>query len=125
MKLHADTPGTYSISGHGPGWVAINGQRYTHSLVLAPATEPVPWGCQRFEDLQAEHFETLLSQQPQVPGLVLLGCGARLRFAPPALLQSLIAKRIGVECMDTPAACRTYNVLVSEGRKVVAALLMT
>ena len=71
--------------------------------------------------MQAAHFEAILALQPE---LVIFGSGARLKFVSPALLRALIDRRIGVETMDTPAACRTYNVLVSEGRSAVAALLL-
>jgi uncharacterized protein len=71
--------------------------------------------------LHADHFERLAALQPE---LVIFGSGSRMRFAPPALLRPLIERRIGVECMDTAAACRTYNVLVSERRSVVAALIL-
>jgi uncharacterized protein len=74
-----------------------------------------------FSKLTQAHFDELLQLQPE---LVIFGSGAKLRFPPPALLSGLIARRIGVESMDSAAACRTYNVLVSEGRTVVAALLL-
>ena len=72
-------------------------------------------------DLQAAHFEALLALRPE---LVIFGSGSRLSFVKPALMRALIERRIGVETMDTPAACRTFNVLVSEGRSAVAALLL-
>ncbi len=128
MKLHADKPDLHAITSHGDGWIAINGQRHSHSLVLSSSGLLIPWSCARFEDLSATHFEQLLSDTALPPGwlpeLVLFGSGARLRFVRPALLQSLIDRRIGVETMDTLAACRTYNILAGEGRRVLAALLM-
>ena len=81
----------------------------------------LPWGAERFEALQPAHFERIVALGAEV---VIFGSGARLRFAPPALLRALIERGIGVEAMDTGAACRTYNVLVSERRAVVAALLL-
>ena len=81
----------------------------------------LPWHCARFEDLTPEHFAQLAQLEAEV---VVFGSGARTRFALPAWLQPLMAQRVGVECMDTRAACRTYNILASEGRKVVAALLV-
>ena len=82
--------------------------------------EPAAWPVDSFDALDASHFEMLAALRPQ---LVIFGSGARLRFPPPRLLAGLIGARIGVEAMDTPAACRTYNVLLAEGRSVLAALL--
>lgn len=123
MKLHADKADAFNITGYGDGWVAINGQRQNTSLVLSAAGVQ-QWHCERFEDLTPAHFEALLAEPAQRPEMVVFGSGSRLRFAPPALLQSLMAQRIGVETMDTPAACRTYNILAGEGRRVTAALLI-
>ncbi|MBA4261377.1 MAG: hypothetical protein C0443_04980 [Comamonadaceae bacterium] len=123
MKLHADTADAFAITAYGEGWVAVNGQQQTASLVLTAAGMQT-WNCSRFEDLTPGHFEALLADPAQRPQLVLFGSGSRLRFARPALLQSLIALRIGVETMDTQAACRTYNILAGEGRRVTAALLI-
>ena len=83
--------------------------------------EKFDWNCKRFEDLTEEHFTHLVATQPE---LVIFGSGARLRFAPPAFMRALMQKRIGIETMDTLAACRTYNVLAGEGRQVIAALLI-
>lgn len=121
MKLHADKADLYTITAYGEGWIAINGQRYSHSLVLSSTDGVLPWNCGRFDELTSEHFEALQAQRPE---LVVFGSGARLRFARPALLQSLMTQRIGVETMDTAAACRTYNILAGEGRRVTAALLI-
>ena len=118
MKLHSDTPDTQSITAYGEGWIAVNGQRHAGSLVLASGGQLLPWDCQRFEDLSAAHFEGLVNVMEDPPELVVFG------FVRPALLQSLMARRIGVETMDTAAACRTYNILAGEGRRVVAALLI-
>ncbi|WP_439114632.1 Mth938-like domain-containing protein [Hydrogenophaga sp.] len=124
MKLHADKLDSQSITAYGEGWIAVNGQRHTQSLVLTSSGQLVPWACNRFEDLTEAHFSTLTDVMPETPELVIFGSGSKLRFLPPALLRSLIGQRIGVETMDTAAACRTYNILASEGRRVVAALLM-
>jgi uncharacterized protein len=94
---------------------------FDHALVV-PWTGPVrPWTASRFDDLLPADFESLLALRPEV---VIFGSGSRLRFASPALTRALIEQGIGVETMDTAAACRTYNVLASEGRSVVAALLL-
>ncbi len=124
MKLHADKLDLQSITAYGPGWLTVNGQRHTSSLVLASTGTPQPWHCSRFEDLNEAHFETLLSLSQKAPELVVFGSGKRLRFVRPALLASLMHRRIGIETMDTAAACRTYNILAAEGRRVVAALLL-
>ncbi len=121
MKLHPDATQGPTVTGYGPGWVAINGERFTASLVLSAAGDRFDWVCDRFEDLTAGHFDRVAELDAD---LVIFGSGERLRFPDPALLQALYAKRIGVETMDTHAACRTYNFLASEGRRVVAALLL-
>ena len=121
MKLQANRiEGTNAIARHGPDGVIVNGQEHRRSVVV-PWQGPVSdWPVDRFEALAAAHFEALAALKPE---LVIFGSGARIRFAKPALLRPLIDARIGVETMDTPAACRTYNVLLAEGRSVVAALL--
>lgn len=120
MKFQADASTGNAITGYGEGWVSVNGQRFTHSLLVGPAVL-APWRCPDFAALQAEHFEELAALDPE---LVIFGSGPLLRFPPPVLLGSLYARRIGVETMDTQAACRTYNFLVGEGRRAVAALLI-
>lgn len=124
MKLHADQPDTQSITAYGAGWVAVDGERHTSSLIISAAGALEHWGCARFDALTPEHFDKLLTPGIAPPELVIFGSGERLRFVRPALLQGLIERRIGVETMDTAAACRTYNILAAEGRRVVAALLI-
>ena len=121
MKLQADRiDGRNAIARHSTSGVIVNGQAYTHSVVVPWHGEPAAWPVDSFDALDASHFEMLAALRPQ---LVIFGSGARLRFPPPRLLAGLIGARIGVEAMDTPAACRTYNVLLAEGRSVLAALL--
>lgn len=124
MKLHADKADRHAITAYGADWIAVNGERHTRSLLLSASEGVLPWDCPRFADLSADHFDQLMSRLSEPPELVLLGSGSRLRFVRPALLQGLIANRIGVETMDTGAACRTYNILAGEGRRVAAALLL-
>jgi uncharacterized protein len=100
-------------------WVGNRG--FEHSLLVPWRGEVIRWAPQRTVQLQAEHFEQALALQPE---LVILGSGARLQFVSPALLRCLIERGVGVETMDTPAACRTFNVLAGEGRAVLAALLL-
>ncbi len=83
--------------------------------------EVVAWPRSRVEELQREDFDALLALKPE---LVIFGSGRTLRFVHPSITRGLIEARIGIECMDTAAACRTYNVLVSEGRRAVAALII-
>ncbi len=124
MKLHADKPDVQTITAYGEGWIAVDGQRHQASLVLGSSGRQAPWNCSRFDDLTAAHFDSLLTLSPEPPELVVFGSGDRLRFPRPALIQRLIERRIGIETMDTAAACRTYNILAGEGRRVVVALLL-
>jgi uncharacterized protein len=122
MKFQPDTPeGVNVITRHEPGRVWVGGTPFDSSLVLPWSGEVLPWQAADFEALGATHFDRLLALAPEV---VIFGSGQRLRFPPPAWLRGLMERRIGVETMDTAAACRTYNVLVSERRAVVAALLV-
>ncbi len=121
MKFQPDTlAGVNVISRTEAGRVWVNGAPHGGSLVVPWRGAVQPWGPEGFEALAALHFEALAAAGPEV---VLFGSGPRLRFPPAALLRPLIERGIGVESMDTAAACRTYNVLASEGRSVVAALL--
>ena len=124
MKLHADTPDTLSVTAYGEGWIAVNGQRRDASLVLGLSGGVQDWGIDRFEDLTAQHFNSLIHTGSPPPELVIFGSGRRLRFVHPSVLKGLIERRIGVETMDTTAACRTFNILAGERRRVVAALLI-
>lgn len=109
------------ITGHGPGWVTLPGERYTQSVLIDSNGLREPWGAERFEDLTAEHFARLAALDVEV---VLFGSGERLRFPPPAWLAPMMAKRIGLETMTTDAACRTYTVLANERRRVAVALVL-
>lgn len=121
MKLHlADTTGLNAITGHGTDHVMVNGVRHDRPVLIGPAVGPVDWSAARFEALTEADFEQMLEHRPD---LVLVGTGGRLRFPPARLTGCLAAARIGVEVMDTAAACRTYNILMGEGRLVLAALL--
>ena len=125
MKLQPDRLDVQSILGYGPGWVGLgsNGvaEKIERSIVIGSHGEKFDWNCSRFEDLTEEHFTMLTATQPE---LVIFGSGARLRFPPPAFMRALMQRRIGIETMDTLAACRTYNILAGEGRHVIAALLI-
>ncbi|CAN5291515.1 Mth938-like domain-containing protein [soil metagenome] len=125
MKLQPDRLDVQSILAYGTGWVGLgnNGvaEKIDYSVVIGSRGEKFGWDCTRFEQLTVEHFTVLADLKPE---LVIFGSGKRLRFAPPALMRSLMSQRIGLETMDTLAACRTYNILASEGRHVIAALLI-
>ncbi|MFM8624521.1 MAG: Mth938-like domain-containing protein [Betaproteobacteria bacterium] len=125
MKLQPDRSNAPTILGYGPDWVGLGFQgtaeKLHHSLIVDSRGSTFAWGCPRFEQLQSSHFERLAELAPE---LVVFGSGRTLRFPSPALLQSLMVRRIGIETMDTVAACRTYNILAGEGRHVVAALLL-
>ena len=122
MKFQPErAAGVNLIARHDPGCVRVNADDWRSSVLVPWRGAVQAWPPGRLEDLTAEHFERLLALQPE---LVVFGSGARLRFVSPALLRALIERRIGVETMDTAAGCRTYNVLASEGRLVVAALLI-
>jgi uncharacterized protein len=100
--------------------VWVNNQRFEGSLLVPWKGDVRPWSAPSHAALTAEHFSEVLALKPE---LVIFGSGARLRFISAALYRSLIEARIGLETMDSAAACRTYNVLAAEGRSVVVALL--
>ena len=121
MKLQPDSFDRPSISGYGPGWVGIDGERVVRSVVLDSRGNRFDWDCVDFDALGAPHFAQLAALDVE---LVVFGSGGRLRFPQPAWLAPLVERQIGVETMDTQAACRTYNILAGEGRQVAAALLI-
>ena len=125
MKLQPDRLDVQSILAYGAGWVGLgnNGvaEKIDYSVVIGSRGEKLAWNCPSFAQLSAEHFSLLADMKPE---LVIFGSGTRLRFVPPAFLRGLMENRIGLETMDTLAACRTYNILAGEGRHVVAALLI-
>jgi uncharacterized protein len=122
MKLHANSTEKYqTVTGYDQRGVEINAQRFEYSVLVMPEVAPRPWNVPRFEDLTAAHFEALAADRPDV---VILGTGERQRFVHPRLVAVLSAGHIGVECMDSHAACRTYNILMGEGRKVTLALII-
>jgi uncharacterized protein len=121
MKLHSTSTQHYqTVTAYDDAGVEINAVRFAHSLVVMPETAPVAWGPASFEALTHEHFAQIDAAMPDV---VILGTGNRQRFVHPRLTAALTARRIGVECMNNQAACRTYNILMAEGRKVALALI--
>jgi uncharacterized protein len=121
MKLQPDQFDVQAISGYGPGWVGVNGERITHSVIVASTGERIAWDASRFENLGPEHFAQLAALGIEV---AIFGSGERIRFPQPAWLKPLIDVSVGLETMDTAAACRTYNILAQEGRRVAVALLL-
>jgi uncharacterized protein len=122
MKLHLDNPSSRNlVTGYGAGYVAINHRQYEANLILLPDRIVESWGSGGFEALAESDFEAVRALGPEI---LLLGTGNRQRFPAPSLLRPLIEARIGYEVMDLPAACRTFNILMAEGRLVAAALLI-
>lgn len=122
MKLHADTRNpSFSVTAYGDDHVAVNGRVLTRSLLLLPDRIDETWGPAACAALTLSHLEALVALPCDV---LLLGTGRRQHFPPPALLRPLIEAGRSVEIMDTGAACRTYNILVAEGRAVAAALIV-
>jgi uncharacterized protein len=121
LKLHADSPTALNtVTSYGPGFIEINKVRHTSAVLLTPERVE-PWAAASFEALAEADFERLRALAPEV---ALLGTGSRQRFPHPRLSRALLEARIGLEVMNTAAACRTYNILMAEGRKVAAALLL-
>ena len=121
MKMQADRmEGAQAIARHGPGGIAVAGVEWTESVLVPWQGGVRAWDVASFEALTPEHFAAIAALEPE---LVVFGSGPRLRFPKPALLRALVEAGIGTETMDTAAACRTYNVLLAEGRAVVAALV--
>jgi uncharacterized protein len=122
MKLHATNTQQYqTVTAYDDEGVEFNLIRYEHSLIVLPETAPTKWDVKTFEDLSASHFEQVAATAPDV---VILGTGKRQKFIHPKLIAALSAQHKGVECMDNQAACRTYNILMTEGRKVALALIL-
>lgn len=109
------------IRGYGPGEIAVGRRRYSTSLLVTPGGVVADWGPQTVADITARHLFAVLDHQPEV---LILGTGERQDFPPRRLFVDLIDAGVGYEVMDTAAACRTYNILLAEGRRVVAALLV-
>ncbi len=122
MKIAQDpAEGRNTFSGYGEGYVEVNRTRHLASLVVSAERIVTDWPAASIEALSADHLAAIIELKPEV---VLLGTGADFRLPEPALLAPLYRAGIGVEVMDTPAACRTYNILQGEGRNVVAALIV-
>ena len=122
MKLQSDPhSGANTITGYGDGYVEINQTPYAHAVLLSSDGAISAWPAQSFDSLESSHFAQMVELKPE---LILIGTGSKQRFPKPELLKSLILAKIGFEIMDSQAACRTYNILVSEGRQVLLALIV-
>lgn len=122
MKLHLTTAeNNHLITAYDEGYIEINKQRYTQNLIVMPQTLIQGWQVTSFAALTNEHFREIADLKPEV---VLLGTGAKHLFLHPRHHQHLTDNGIALECMSTAAACRTYNILMSEGRIVAAALIL-
>ena len=121
MKFHLQTSTANVIAALGADWIRIGGTEYRQNLIVTPDAIVTGWAPAGFAALTEGDFAALLQYDPK---LVLLGTGTVQRFPHPRLLQALTKVRIGVEAMDTRAACRTFNILVAEDRRVVAALML-
>ncbi len=122
MKLHLQTPdGTLLINGYESDSISVNGKRYEQSLIILPQRIVENWAHGEPSELCAEHFSDLREAGLEI---LLLGTGVKHRFPNPRLMVDLAGMGIGLESMDTLAACRTYNILAGEGRKVAAALML-
>ena len=122
MKFEREqAEGKNTFTGYGPGYVEVNRRRHSASLVVSGDRLIADWPARTLEGITADNLAAVVELAPEI---VLLGTGAQFRFPEPALLAPLYKAGIGVEVMDTPAACRTYNILLGEGRNVVAALLV-
>ena len=122
MKLHlADAAGLNAFTAYGAGYVMVNRERHEKSIVVLPDRIITDWTATSFEALAAAHLEALVGLGQEI---ILLGTGNTLRFPRPEILRPLIEAGIGLEVMDVQAACRTFNILVAEERRVGAALLL-
>jgi uncharacterized protein len=113
--------GVNAIQASTATQLTVNQQVWSTSVMVPWQGEIGAFACARVEDLQDTHFASLLALQPEV---VIVGTGTRHQFVSPRLTHPLLTRGIGVESMDTAAACRTYNILVGEGRRAIAVLLM-
>lgn len=122
MKLQPDAAQNLNtVTRYGPGFIEINHLSHPTSIWVMPEGPITPWPVSRFEDLTSADFAQMASLQPQV---IIFGSGHRIRFPKPELLAPLFGAKIGIETMDLQAACRTYNILMAEGRQVLGAFLI-
>ena len=122
MKIEREAAeGKNLFTGYGDGYVEVNGARLAANLIVSGDRLQPAWAEGGLDALTETQIEGLLEWKPEI---VLLGSGTRFRFPDPAAMAPLYRAGIGVEVMDTRAACRTYNILLAEGRNVIAALIV-
>ena len=122
MKLHLTTAENNNlITGYSDSFIEVNKQRHAKNLIVMPQELILDWDAKAFADLNEQHLTKIADLNPEV---VLLGVGEKHQFLHPKIYQALTTKGIPLESMTTAAACRTYNILMSEGRNVLAALIL-
>ncbi len=122
MKLHSDPQSSLNtITGYGIGYIEVNSKVYPHALIVQPEGEISPWPVSAFADLSSDNLASLCVFKPE---LIIIGTGKKQQFLKPELIKPLMQAKIGFEMMDSQAACRTYNILMNEGRQVLAAIIL-
>ena len=121
MKFHLQAQDAHLVTGLGDGWIKVGNAEYRHSCVLTPDGVQIGFAPEGFAALTGQDFAALLQMHPEI---VLLGTGTRQEFPHPRLTRALTDAHVGIEVMDTRAACRTFNILLGEGRRAVAALIL-
>lgn len=122
MELILDSNSAkYQIQNYCDNKIQINNHWYTKSLIISSEQLIENWPPQQIDELKSEHFSDILMLKPTI---VIIGTGQQQHFIASNVLQDLISQQIGIEVMNTAAACRTFTVLTSEGRNVVAALIL-
>lgn len=122
MKLHSDPQSSLNtITGYGIGYIEVNSKVYPHALIVQPEGEISPWPVSAFADLSSDNLASLCVFKPE---LIIIGTGKKQQFLKPELIKPIIQAKIGFEVMDSQAACRTYNILMNEGRQVLAAIIL-
>jgi uncharacterized protein len=122
VKLHSDPQSSLNtITGYGIGYIEVNSKVYPHALIVQPEGEISPWPVSAFADLSSDNLASLCVLKPE---LIIIGTGKKQQFLKPELIKPLIQAKIGFEMMDSQAACRTYNILMNEGRQVLAAIIL-
>ncbi|MDX1838285.1 hypothetical protein DIZ81_10275 [Legionella taurinensis] len=121
MQINLEAHDPYAVEAYSDTAIQINATLYTQSLVVSTHELISEWPVRRIEELSDNTLASLLKHQPEI---ILIGHGVTGQFAPPAIYQQLTAQRMALECMSIGAACRTYNVLLSEGRRVVLGIIL-
>lgn len=122
MKFTLDNPSAdYVFGNYGDGKLKVNQTDYDSSLIIFPDMLHTDWPVSSVNELEVQHFEEIIARSPDI---VLLGTGQQQKFPSVELRRSLVQAQLNLEIMDTAAACRTYNLLVAEGRDVAAAVII-